>query len=117
MFPIIRHNAISSVNAHDAVEGHQWKTSIHLLGVNYHKKQYLRVINEKGKLDCFHRSCDADTILKGGFQYLDHLSEILISRKLLGSLHFIKDLKHADLVLDPVLEVTSIFKKCCYRGL
>eukprot|EP00804_Cyclotella_cryptica_P022070 CCRYP_019735-RB/>CCRYP_019735-RB protein AED:0.00 eAED:0.00 QI:81/1/1/1/1/1/2/1040/700 len=116
IFPIIGRNARRSVNVHDVIVGHQWKTYILPLDKIYHEKQYERIIKGEHELDCFLKSCNAETIRKGGPQYTDHLSEIIILRKLLGSLHFISNLKNADLVLVPALGVASIIGKCRNYG-
>ena len=68
-------------------------------------------------MNCLLNSCDAETILKYGIQYTDYLSELVIFfRKLLGSLHFVRNLRDADLVLVPALGVSPITRKCCHRG-
>ena len=57
--------------------------------------------------DCFTVSCSLQTII-GGKGFTDLFAETIIFKKLLASLHFVKDINDAELVLVPVLGHTSI---------
>ena len=117
MFPIFGRQAATSVNAHDIAVGHRWKTFILPLDSKFHEDQYLGLpIEDQESVDCLLNSCDAETILKYGIQYTDYLSELIIFRKLLGSLQFVRNLRDADLVLVPALGVTPIARTCRHRG-
>ena len=68
-------------------------------------------------LDCLLNPCTGDDITRGGHHYIDYSAEAIILKKLLGSLHFVKNAKDADLILVPVLHVMTIRDPLSCRNL
>ena len=97
-----------TVTSQDVTAGHRWKTFILPLDEKFHEGSFQSYLESRGGLDCLTKSCDGETLKRGGRAYTDYHAEIIIFRQLLGSLHFVKDLADADMVLVPVLGVSTI---------
>lgn len=102
-FPILGKNTNFHVNANDVAVGHRWKTYILPVDKKFHEGVFHSYLEQKGGLDCLTKACDGPTLVRGGKQYTDYMAEIIIFRKLLASLHFVKDIQDADLIFVPVL--------------
>lgn len=112
MFPKLGNNAKATVTANDVSVGHRFKTYIFPVDPKFHEgslNEYLKAKDgHKPGMDCLLNACAGDDIKLGGRGYIDYSAEVIILKKLLGSLHFVKNIKDADLILVPVLHVTTI---------
>jgi len=113
LFPFLGRDRHISVTENDILMGHNWKTYLFPAEKRFNEDAVLSFIKSRG-VDCITKICDLETILRGGFQYTDHMAEVIIFKKLLASLHFVKDIEDADMVLVPLLGVSFIIQ--CRNG-
>jgi hypothetical protein len=113
MFPILGKDRELTVTPEDVSIGHKWKTYLFPLEKKWNEDALLAHI-ERTSQDCFTKSCNQENI-NSISQLDDYMAEVIIFKKLLASLHFVKNIKDADLILVPVLGCTVIVsQRLCF---
>lgn len=116
LFPFLGKDRHLTVTVNDILIGHRWKTYLFPIDKKFNEDSVLTYIDSRGGVDCITQICDLEFLGKGGFQYTDYMAEVIIFKKLLASLNFVKDIKDADLVLVPLLGVSSVINGCRNGG-
>jgi len=113
MFPTLGKDRDLTVTPGDVSIGHKWKTYLFPLDKKWNEDALLEHIARTSQ-DCFTKSCNHE-IIKSVFQLDDYMADVIIFKKLLASLHFVKNITDADLILVPVLGCTVIVsQRLCF---
>lgn len=109
MFPLLGKDRNSTVNAIDVEIGHRWKTYIFPISGKYNEMGVANYMLKHPGKDCWTKTCDTKTVQEGLVHHLtDYKAEIIIFKKLLASLYFVRNIEDADLVWVPILGAAHV---------